>query len=149
MTESVATQSSPSAARANLIALLTGAIFGIGLAVSGLSDPQRVLGFLDIAGSWDPTLMFVMGSAVGTHALWLRFGPKRDIAEQPRASRVDSRILLGSAVFGVGWGLSGYCPGPSLVALLGIPREGLVFVPALLVGSLIAGWLNTRAAQRA
>ena len=147
MSESIATQSSSSAARANLMALLTGAIFGIGLAVSGLSDPQRVLGFLDFAGAWDPTLLFVMGSAVGVHALWLRFGPKPEGAKPPRADRVDNRILLGSAVFGVGWGLSGYCPGPSLVALLGIPAEGLVFVPALLVGSLIAGWLNTRAAR--
>jgi uncharacterized membrane protein YedE/YeeE len=128
------------AARGPLVGLLSGGLFAIGLALSGMTDPGKVLAFLDVAGAWDPTLAFVMGGAVGFHFLWLRFVAPRFDARVPSSRRaptaagIDARLVGGAAVFGVGWGLSGYCPGPALVTAAYGRSEALWFSLALLAG---------------
>lgn len=121
----------------------SGFLFALGLAVGGMTDPARVLGFLDVTGDWDPTLAFVMAGAMGTHAalraLVLRL-PRPLLAPSfPSASRtrVDARLLVGSALFGAGWGLTGYCPGPAFVSVPTGTGAVLIFVAAMLVGMLL------------
>jgi uncharacterized protein len=128
------------------VVAVAGGLFGAGLAVSGMTDPARVVGFLDVAGAWDHSLAFVMGGAVGTLGLgvlaWRRwvgnagwFGttlPPRDTAP------VDQRLIAGSALFGIGWGLGGYCPGPAIANLAALRVESLVVVIAMAVGMWLA-----------
>jgi uncharacterized protein len=129
-------------------ALGSGLVFGAGLVVSGMSNPAKVLGFLNLFGAWDPSLMFVMVGAIGVHALLYRHIIRRKAPyaapafDVPAAGRVDARLLIGSALFGAGWGLSGYCPGPSVVALASGATSVLVFVSALLLGSFVAARLR-------
>lgn len=133
-----------------LAALLAGALFGLGLAVSGMTDPLRILGFLDVAGAFDPTLLFVLGGAVGTTMLLFRFVLQRPapvLAERFQVSQlrgVDARLLAGAGVFGIGWGLAGYCPGPALVGLGVLSPEALWFVPAMLAGMALHRLLRGR-----
>ena len=133
-------------------ALGSGLTFGVGLVVSGMTNPAKVLGFLDVFGAWDPSLMFVMVGAIGVHALLYRpiMRRKAPFAAEafavPAARRVDARLVAGSAVFGVGWGLSGYCPGPSVVALASGSASVLVFVAALLIGTVLASRLGAERA---
>lgn len=131
-------------------ALLAGALFGVGLAMSGMTDPERVLGFLDVFGAFDPTLVFVLVGAVATTTVLFRFVLQRErpvLAERFLVSndrRIDRPLVAGAAVFGIGWGIAGYCPGPAL-AVLGVgATEALWFVPAM-----GAGMLLHRAAGRA
>ena len=123
-----------------LIALASGLLFGFGLTVSAMVDPAKVLNFLDIAGSWDPSLAFVMLAAIPVTAVGFAIANRRgkpltDIFfHGPTATAIDRRLVLGSILFGVGWGLVGYCPGPALAALsLGNPATWL-FVTAMLAG---------------
>jgi uncharacterized protein len=118
-----------------LVGLVSGSIFALGLALSGMTDPGKVLAFLDVAGAWDPTLAFVMGGAVGTHLLWLRL-VSRGTSERSQKP-IDLRLVSGAAIFGVGWGMSGYCPGPALVAMAFGRLEALVFGGAMLGGVLL------------
>lgn len=103
------------------MSLLVGLLFGLGLILSGMSDPAKVLGFLDLAGNWDPSLAFVMGGAVVVGALVFPLAAKRprsilgDAMRLPTATQIDRRLVLGGLAFGVGWGLAGYCPGPCLL----------------------------------
>lgn len=130
--------------------LLAGLLLGLGLVVSGMADPAKVLNFLDIAGTWDPSLAFVMAAAVAVTMVGYRLvlarprplcAPAFDL---PARQAIDRRLVLGAAVFGIGWGLAGFCPGPALVSLtLGAPGT-LIFVPAMLVGMAAARWLATR-----
>jgi uncharacterized membrane protein YedE/YeeE len=123
-----------------LTALLAGLVFGIGLIVSGMADPARVLGFLDLAGQWNPALAFVMAGAVLVAACGFAVAAKRNTSllgepiRIPAASAIDRRLVLGSLMFGAGWGLAGYCPGPALVSLATGAREPLLFVAAMLAG---------------
>lgn len=133
-----------------LSALLSGLVFGLGLIVSGMANPAKVLGFLDLAGEWDPSLALVMAGAiaVGFFAFLIAKNRTRSFigAEMklPTASAIDSRLLVGSALFGAGWGVAGFCPGPGLVALgMGEPKA-LVFVAAMLTGMVIFSWLEKR-----
>ena len=126
-----------------IVALFAGALFGVGLVVSGMADPQKVIGFLDVAGDWDPTLAFVMGGAllvtVPAFRLILR-RPRPVLADGfalPTKSDVDGRLLGGAALFGVGWGLSGFCPGPAVAALSTGLTPVLAFVAAMLVGMAV------------
>jgi uncharacterized protein len=134
-----------------LSALLAGALFGAGLVVSGMTEPAKVIGFLDVFGSWDPSLAFVMAGAVGVHALAYRSIRKRaapliaESFERPPARSVDARLVGGAALFGVGWGLGGYCPGPSIVALGTLAPGVVVFVVGLVAGSLLVGTRRRRA----
>jgi uncharacterized protein len=126
-----------------LAAMASGALFGTGLAMSGLTDPRRVLGFLDLFGDFDPTLLFVLGGAVGTTTLLFRFVLRRSSPVLANAfhisnlRRIDARLLGGSALFGVGWGIAGYCPGPALAGLGILSIEALWFIPAMIGGMLL------------
>lgn len=126
--------------RRMIVALLSGALFGVGLAISGMANPAKVIGFLDIAGDWDPTLAFVMGGAVLVTLVAFRFvlSRKRPVLDGgfsvPDRTDVDGRLLGGASLFGVGWGLSGFCPGPAVVALTtGLPAV-FAFFGAMLAG---------------
>jgi uncharacterized membrane protein YedE/YeeE len=130
-----------------LIALACGLIFGVGLAVSGMTDTARVIGFLDVFGDWVPDLAFVMGGAVLVTVIAFRFVLRRDNPllagnfSLPAKTTLDSRLLCGSAVFGIGWGLYGYCPGPAISALVYLNTETAIFVAAMLCGMVIANKL--------
>ena len=132
-----------------IVSLLAGLLFGLGLLLSGMADPGKVLGFLDLAGRWDPSLAFVMAGAVGVALPAFAWVRRRGAAlcdaplHLPAARRIDRRLLAGSLLFGAGWGLAGFCPGPALVAL------GMGLRPALLfVAAMAAGMLLFEAAQR-
>lgn len=120
--------------------LLAGLVFGLGLIVSGMANPAKVLGFLDLAGAWDPSLALVMGGAVAVGALAFALARRRTVSllgaalHLPTARSIDRRLVLGSVVFGVGWGLAGFCPGPALVALGMGNGKALIFVAAMLAG---------------
>lgn len=121
-----------------------GVLFGAGLVISGMTDPSRVVGFLDMAGNWDPALAFVMGGAVITFALGLLVlrGSAALKAQfklpDLSADPVCKRMVIGSAIFGIGWGIGGFCPGPAIANLVSLRMEALVFVPLMLVGMLVA-----------
>ena len=121
------------------VSILSGSVFALGLSLSGMTDPARVLGFLDVAGRWDPSLAFVMAGAVGVHFTWLRWDSRRRANRDAAPSsavpkRVDAALLSGSAIFGVGWGMAGYCPGPALVASAQGRSEALLFLAAMAGG---------------
>jgi len=124
-------------------ALLSGLIFGFGLMVSGMANPAKVLGFLDLAGRWDPSLAFVMVGAIAVSSIAFLVAKRRKQSllglpmQLPSSATVTLRLVLGSAVFGVGWGLAGFCPGPAMVALgAGFPKAW-GFVAAMLVGMAV------------
>ncbi len=120
--------------------LLAGIVFGLGLAVSRMINPAKVLGFLDVAGRWDPSLALVMAGALAVTLVGFRLTLKRPEPllggrfELPRARAIDRRLLAGAALFGVGWGLVGFCPGPALASLAFGLKESFVFVAAMLAG---------------
>jgi len=120
--------------------LAAGGLFGTGLAVSGMTDPARVIGFLDVFGAWDPALLFVMAGAVGVYGSGMVILRRFDGLKLPSAgsSPIDYRLVIGSAIFGVGWGLGGFCPGPALANLGALRIEALFFVPAMAIGMLLA-----------
>ncbi len=130
-----------------LVNLFAGALFGLGLAVSGMVDPAKVIGFLDVAGDWDPTLAFVMGGALLVTIPAFRLIFKRphsvlaDEFELPTKKGLDTRLLGGSALFGVGWGLSGFCPGPAVTALATGLTPVFAFVVAMIAGMAIYKWI--------
>ena len=123
-----------------LASLLAGLVFGLGLIVSGMADPAKVLGFLDLGGAWDPSLAFVMAGAIAVGALAFALAEKRTVSflgaamKVPTSRDIDRRLVVGSIVFGIGWGVAGFCPGPGLVALGMGQVKALVFVLAMLVG---------------
>lgn len=123
-----------------LSAFIVGLVFGIGLIVAGMTDPSKVLGFLDLAGNWDPSLAFVMGGAILVGLPAFRIAGKRERAllgesmRLPSATRIDHRLVLGSLAFGAGWGLAGYCPGPALASLASGSIKPLLFTAAMLAG---------------
>ena len=131
-----------------LVAFVAGLLFGAGLLLSGMADPQVVLGFLDVTGRWNPALMFVMGGAilVGAPAFFVMRRRARTLAGEPVTlpdrTRIDGALVFGAAIFGLGWGLSGICPGPGLVLLGGYTVQALTFVGAMLAGLLVAGRLK-------
>jgi uncharacterized protein len=133
-----------------VMALLAGLLFGFGLIVSGMTDPAKVLGFLDVAGNWNPSLAFVMGGALLVAALAFRVVGKQsrtvlgEALHLPAATRIDRRLVLGSLTFGVGWGLAGYCPGPVLATLASGGVKPLVFLGAMIVGMLVFELLERR-----
>jgi uncharacterized membrane protein YedE/YeeE len=122
--------------------LIAGGLFGAGLAISGMTDPARVIGFLDVFGKWDPALAFVMAGAVGTYGIGTfalrRLGGVSGKLPTTRSEPIDRRLVIGAAIFGVGWGLSGFCPGPALANLGALRIEALVFVPAMAIGMVVA-----------
>ena len=122
--------------------LLTGAIFGLGLAVSGLSDPDNVLQFLTISSNWSPALLFTMGAGVLVTFIGFRWVLQRgpvfeDQLHIPTKNKLDRRLLIGAAIFGVGWGLAGFCPGPALTSLSTGLAEPFIFIASMIVGSQV------------
>jgi uncharacterized membrane protein YedE/YeeE len=133
-----------------IMALLVGLLFGVGLIISGMTDPGKVIGFLDLAGNWDPSLGFVMGGAILVGLVAFRFASGRtrsllgDVMRLPTASQIDRRLVLGGLAFGAGWGLAGYCPGPALASLAGGSAKPWLFVAAMLAGMAIFALLERR-----
>jgi uncharacterized membrane protein YedE/YeeE len=129
--------------RQTLIALVSGVLFGAGLALSGMMDPLRVRGFLDLFGQWDPTLLFVMGGAMAVMFIaWtiqkrLEKPAAADRFSLPGTMKIDARLVSGSALFGIGWGLAGLCPGPGLASLVINPAPAAIFVAAMAAGMLL------------
>ena len=128
----------------NALAFVCGAIFAAGACISGMARPSKVLGFLDLGGRWDATLLFVMASALVIHMVaWRlvkglarpRFGTRYP---GPPSQTIDLRLVGGAALFGIGWGLAGYCPGPAIVSLVSGATSSLVFVGAMVIGILLA-----------
>ncbi|HEV3043768.1 MAG TPA: YeeE/YedE family protein [Roseiarcus sp.] len=134
----------------NILSLAVGLLFGVGLCVSGMSNPNKVLGFLDLAGAWDPSLAFVMGGAViiGFLAFGLAKRRQRDLLgapiELPQQSAIDPALVYGSLVFGMGWGLAGICPGPAIVDVGFFEPGAFVFVAAMTVGMIIHKFADLR-----
>ncbi|WP_028534410.1 DUF6691 family protein [Paludibacterium yongneupense] len=126
-----------------LFALFSGLIFGLGLIVAGMANPEKVLAFLDLGGRWDPSLALVMVGAIACasgafyHARARRLSLLGATMQLPTATRIDRRLLGGSLLFGIGWGLAGICPGPALVLLGAALPKGLIFVCAMLTGMLL------------
>ncbi len=133
------------------LALASGLLFGLGLIVGGMSDPAKVKGFLDLFGAWDPSLALVMGAAVAVGLVAFARAARRERAwtgeamELPPPGRIDGRLLLGGLLFGVGWGVAGFCPGPALVALGAGSESALIFVASMLAGM----WFHDRFLARA
>jgi len=115
-----------------ILYFISGSIFGIGLIVSGMSNPQKVLSFLDIFGNWDPSLMFVMVGAISITAVYFIVTKNKSIKQN-----TDKKLLVGSSIFGIGWGLVGICPGPAIVVLGSANIKGVIFFIALLIGMFL------------
>jgi uncharacterized membrane protein YedE/YeeE len=137
-------------AKTRAAAFVAGLVFGVGLLVSGMTQPGKVVGFLDFGGDWDPSLAFVMGGAIAVHAFFarlaLRPGARPVFAERLDlypGREIDAPLVAGAALFGVGWGISGYCPGPALVSLVLPSATTLAFV-----GAMGAGMLAVRLLRR-
>jgi len=133
-----------------LMALITGLVFGIGLLVAGMTNPAKVLGFLDLAGRWDPSLALVMAGAILVALPAFRIAARRrqsllgEPVHLPTATRIDRRLVLGSLAFGAGWGLAGFCPGPALASLATGAVQPLIFCAAMLAGMGIFELLERR-----
>lgn len=127
-------------------ALLAGLIFGLGLILSGMANPAKVLGFLDLAGSWDPSLMFVMGGAIGVAFVGFAAAARRKVTPSgepinlPTARQIDRPLVIGALMFGIGWGIAGFCPGPALVGVGMLEPKALLFVLAMLAGMGLFEW---------
>lgn len=129
-------------------ALLSGTVFGVGLSVAQMTDPRKVLAFLDVAGAWDASLLFVLGAAVAVTAVGWRWALRRSqpvLADAfqhppPITARPDAQLLAGAVLFGIGWGIAGYCPGPALASLGQGNAEALWLLPALVAGAGLRRW---------
>ena len=126
--------------RTDVVAFVAGLTFAIGLGISGMTQPAKVIAFLDVTGAWDPSLAFVMLGAIGVHFAFARrvqsaaaprFAPAFSF---PIATGIDRRLLLGAALFGIGWGIAGFCPGPAVVSVVTLAPTSIAFVAAMLVG---------------
>jgi uncharacterized membrane protein YedE/YeeE len=132
--------------RQSVCVLAAGFLFGAGLSISGMTDPSRVRGFLDVAGNWDYSLAFVMGGAVGTFGIglmiWRKLAKGRGLSGTTLPVRdpspIDRALVLGAVVFGIGWGLGGFCPGPAIANIGALRIEALVFVPMMALGMMLA-----------
>ncbi len=137
-----------------IASLLSGLVFGLGLIVSGMANPAKVLGFLDLAGLWDPSLAFVMAGAIGVGSVGFFVAKRRSLSwlgapmRIPTSRRIDRRLVIGSLLFGLGWGVAGFCPGPALVGLGMGSTKALVFVAAMLAGMGVFELLELRARRR-
>lgn len=137
-----------------LVALCTGLLFGAGLVVSGMTQPVKVLGFLDVTGRFDASLMLVMVGAIAVHFLGYRYVRRRsapmfdDKFQVPTRRDIDAKLIIGALLFGAGWGLGGYCPGPAIVSLPGGGLSALTFVFAMLIGMFATAKLEHHASPK-
>ena len=122
------------------VSLFVGILFGLGLAISGMTQPEKVISFLDIFGDWDPSLAFVMAGAIAVHFIAYRIKKKRTSPlltadfSVPTNTKIDGKLILGSAMFGVGWAIGGFCPGPAIVSLITLKAEPFIFVLSMTAG---------------
>ncbi len=136
-----------------IIALLAGLLMGLGLAISGMINPAKILNFLDLAGEWDPTLVIVMASALLTTMVGYRLVLSRKMPlfavgfSLPKRRDIDVRLIAGAALFGIGWGLAGFCPGPAIAALTSLRAEPFIFVAAMAVGMVLMKHFTTGQAR--
>lgn len=134
----------------SLLAIICGILFGAGLAVSGMTDTQKVIGFLDIFGNWVPDLAFVMGAAVLVTVVGFKIVLKQQhpIFDKqfylPSNTHVDAKLLLGAVMFGIGWGLYGYCPGPAIASLAYVDISSIIFIASMLAGMLVFNLFETK-----
>jgi uncharacterized membrane protein YedE/YeeE len=138
--------------RPAVVSYVAGVVFGLGLGIAGMTRPVKVVGFLDFFGAWDPSLAFVMAGAIAVHATayWLarrRSSPLLAKAVLPTRRDVDAPLVAGAVLFGVGWGLSGFCPGPALTSLATLRAPVVIFVAAMLGGMAVQGLVARRAAR--
>lgn len=132
---------------------LAGLLMALGIGLCGMLEPQKVVDFLDIAGHWDPTLLFVMGGALATHAtLYLLIKRRKrplfgDTFHLPQSSTIDRKLIFGAFIFGAGWGICGLCPGPALIALASLDADAFLFVSAMTFGIVIANYASARTEQ--
>ena len=137
-----------------IAAFVAGLVFGLGLILSGMADPAKVLGFLDLAGLWDPSLAFVMAGAIAIGVFAFALARQRTVSylgltmKMPTAREIDRRLIAGSLLFGVGWGIAGFCPGPGLVALGMGHLKALVFTVAMLAGMGLFEFLERRSSSK-
>jgi hypothetical protein len=135
-------------AASRLSEFIVGLLFGWGLLISGMTDPAKVIGFLDLAGSWDPSLALVMGGAIAVGFFAFGTAKKRTsnflggALHLPTSRDLDKRLLLGALLFGAGWGLAGFCPGPGIVSMAAGQPKAMVFVVAMLAGMLVFEWID-------
>ena len=133
-----------------IAAALVGSLFALGLGVSGMTDPQKVLSFLNIFGKWDPSLAFVMIGAISIHFLFYRLVRKRRapiFASEwhiPKNQKISRSLVLGALIFGIGWGLAGYCPGPGLTSAVTLKASPLLFVGGMFLGMLLFNFINRK-----
>jgi len=138
----------------HLVAFVAGLLFALGLVMGGMTQPAKVVGFLDVTGNWDPSLAFVMGGALLVYGFAFRLITGREASvfgqsfQIPTRRDLSPRLLVGAALFGVGWGLVGFCPGPALVAVGGGMREALLFFPGMLFGMGVFRMWDGRAARQ-
>lgn len=132
----------------HIFVFLSGLLFGLGLIISGMANPAKVLNFLDLFGSWDPSLLFVMSGAIlltaPAYTLLNRYRETpffSNVFYIPKRSDIDLKLLSGAAIFGIGWGLGGFCPGPALTSLLLIKAGTFAFIPAMLIGIYLGHWI--------
>ena len=141
--------------KAQVAALFAGLLFGLGLVVSQMINPNKIIGFLNVTGDWDPSLALVLVAAVTMSFLGLRLAARRtrpivsDKFQIPSRRDLDGRLIIGAAIFGIGWGLAGYCPGPALAALTVGTWEPVVFLGAMFLGSLLCRFFESRFPQKA
>ncbi|MGP5646535.1 DUF6691 family protein [Psychrobacter celer] len=134
----------------NIIGLLTGLLFGLGLLISGMTDPVKVQGFLDVFGAWDISLALVMGGGLAVAIVGVQWARRQrkswvgDEIKMPTKTKVTSKLVIGAMLFGIGWGLVGICPGPGVVLLGTGQWQAYVFIPAMLVGMLVFQWLEPK-----
>ncbi|MEA2753265.1 MAG: uncharacterized protein QOI41_7408 [Myxococcales bacterium] len=143
MSAPASSSTAPRASSRIAVAVVAGVLFGLGLGISGMSRPAKVLGFLDVAGAWDPSLAFVMIGAIGVHALAVLVA-KRRVAplggggfHWAEKTSIDGPLLAGAALFGIGWGLGGYCPGPALLSAASGSVPAGIFVTAMILGMIV------------
>ena len=141
--------------KAQLAAFLCGLLFALGLGTAGMTRPEKIIGFLDVSGRWDPDLLWVMVAAISITSLGYHWTFRRDhpvverVFHLPKRRGLDGRLIVGSTLFGVGWGLGGFCPGPALTSLIsGLPTVW-VFVLAMVVGMKIYQWMSRQTIQAA
>lgn len=134
----------------NIIGLLTGLLFGLGLLISGMTDPVKVLGFLDVFGAWDISLALVMGGGLAVAIIGVQIARRRRLSwvgseiEMPSKTRITKKLIIGAMLFGIGWGLVGICPGPGIVLLGTGQWQAYVFIPAMIVGMLMYQWFEPK-----
>ncbi len=134
----------------NIIGLLAGLLFGFGLLISGMTDPVKVQGFLDVFGAWDISLALVMGGGLAVAIVGVQLAKRQQsswigtLIEMPSKTVINKKLLIGAMLFGIGWGLVGICPGPGIVLLGTGQWQAYVFIPAMIVGILVYQWLEPK-----